>query len=123
MGAFKTFAVRALQAGAKAAEIYIGDALGGPIGAIIGSMIGEHFNGKLSKAFNKNVFETKGMKAALDVLHNTKPKEYTQLIDALKKRGVEIPKDDIAKPDTEEGLVKLTKKEEKEFNPKATKSK
>jgi len=93
-----------LRQGARAAEIYIGDKLGGPIGAIIGGLAGEHLNNKITKKFGKNIFETKGMKAALDMLADTKPKEYQELITKLKQRGIEIAKN--KKPTGKEGLVK-----------------
>lgn len=112
LGLFKSFSSKVLQVGAKAAEIYIGDALGGPIGAIIGSMAGEHINGKLEKAFKKNIFETKGMVAAMDILRDTKPKEYQRLIDALEKHGIKVKKDSAQDPTTKEGIVKDIQKDE-----------
>lgn len=90
-----------LRQGARAAEIYIGDKLGGPLGAIIGGLAGEQFNRKLDQKFGRNVFETRSMKAALDILHNSQPKEYTKLINALKKRGVNISPTNKAKTEKE----------------------
>lgn len=101
-----------LRQGARAAEIYIGDKLGGPIGAIIGGFAGEHFNRKIEKKFGRNVFETKGMKAALDILKDSNPKEYDELISALKKRGVNPHSHDSEVPQTSKGKVKDVKKDE-----------
>lgn len=97
-----------LRQGARAAEIYIGHRLGGPIGAIIGGIAGEHFNNKLDQRFGRNVFETPGMRAALDILHDTKPEVYGKLLEALKQRGTEIHPKEIGskKSVTAEGLVK-----------------
>lgn len=102
-----------LRQGARAAEIYIGDKLGGPIGAIIGGLAGEHFNRALTNKFGNNIFETKGMKASLQILKDSKPKEYQNLIDALEKRGVKVPKESEAR--TEEGKVKQVKGDEKKL--------
>jgi hypothetical protein len=99
-----------LREGAKLAEIYIGDKLGGPIGAIAGSMVGDYFNGKIDRRYGKTIFETKGMKAALNILKDTKPKIYNKIIEELKKHGVEIP-EEPKKPASNAGLVKLVKKD------------
>ena len=84
-----------LRQGARAAEIYIGDKLGGPVGAIIGGLVGEQFNKKIEKKFGRNIFETKEMRAALDILHDTKPREYLKLVSALKKHGVDLKNEEI----------------------------
>jgi hypothetical protein len=104
--------------GARIAEAYIGDKLGGPIGAVIGATAGEWFNRKLDKKFGRNIFETKGMRAAMDILRDAKPKEYQNLIEALKKRGEKVPKDETKKPTSKEGLIKLIKKDESKMGRK-----
>ena len=101
-----------LRQGARAAEIYIGDKLGGPIGAIIGGMVGEHFNNRITSHFGRHIFDTPGMKAALDVLHHTRPKEYDELMKALKERGAEVHGDTGKQPTTQKGLIKEIKKDE-----------
>jgi phage repressor protein C with HTH and peptisase S24 domain len=106
-----------LRQGARAAEIYIGDKLGGPVGAIIGGMVGEKLNDKITNHFGNNIFETKGMKTALNTLRDTKPKAYNDLMAALKKRGVNVPKDEAKKPTTKEGLVKIVKKDMRDITP------
>lgn len=98
-----------LRQGARAAEIYIGDKLGGPIGAIIGGMVGEKFNQKLNQKFGRNIFETKEMKAAMDVLRDTKPKAYQNLVEKLKERNVQVPKEEEKNPG-KKGLVNLVNK-------------
>ena len=103
-----------LRQGARAAEIYIGDKLGGPIGAIVGGLLGEGLNRKITQKFGRNIFDTPGMKAAFNTLRDTKPKEYNDLVTALRKKGIPIP-DDEQKPSTEEGLVKQVKKDESKF--------
>lgn len=100
-----------LRQGARAAEIYIGDRLGGPIGAIIGGIVGESFNRKLDQRFGRNIFETKGMKAALDILKDVKPKEYNDLVAALKQKGIQVQSSGGV-PTTPEGLVKDVAKDE-----------
>ena len=77
-----------LKQGARAAEIYIGDKIGGPIGAIIGGLAGESLNRRITRHFGRNIFETKGMRAAMDVLHETKPQQYNELVAALKQQGI-----------------------------------
>lgn len=88
--ATKGFWQGAVKMVARAAEIYIGDRIGGVMGAVIGGAIGEKFNEKIAKHFGTNVFDTPGMKAALDILHDTEPKVYSNLVSALKQRGVEL---------------------------------
>lgn len=101
-----------LRQGARAAEIYIGDKLGGPVGAIIGGLAGDQITRKIEKKFGRNIFETKGMKAALDLLRNTKPKEYDDLVSILEEKGFNIPKDKNKKPTGNEGFIKIIKKDE-----------
>lgn len=119
----KKFGGRVLQAGVKAAEIYIGDRVGGPVGAIIANMIGEHLNGHLSKTFNKTVFETKGMKAALDILQDGKPEAYNKIIEELKKNGVKVStvEGTDKKPTSKAGLAKDVIKDAKAIKPKGIK--
>lgn len=110
-GMWETF----LRQGARAAEIYIGDKLGGPVGAIIGGLIGEGLNRKITNKFGRNIFDTPGMKAAFRTLKDTKPKEYNDLVSALEKHGIHIPEDNEKPPTTMEGMAKHIEKEEKGF--------
>lgn len=105
-----------LRHGARAAEIYIGDRIGGPVGAIIAGIIGEGFNRKLTKKFGRNIFETKGMRAAFDILRDTKPKEYQELISELEKHGTEVPEE--KNTDTKIGLINIIKNDEKDMKGK-----
>jgi len=107
-----------LRQGARAAEIYIGEKLGGPVGAIIGGLVGEGFNRKITSHFGRNIFSTPGMKAAFKTLKDTKPKEYNDLVAALKKKGVHVPEDDEKPPTTKEGMIAHIVKEEKGFKGK-----
>lgn len=109
-GAWESF----LRQGARAAEIYIGDRLGGPVGAIVAGFAGEHLNRKIEKKFGRNIFETKGMKAALDILKDSKPKEYKDIVAALKKQGINAT-DESEVPDSQSGVKKDVQKDEKKL--------
>lgn len=107
-----------LRQGARAAEIYIGEKIGGPVGAIIGGMVGEGFNRRITSHFGKNILSTPGMRAAFRTLKDTKPKEYNELVAALKKKGVTVPEDNEKPPTTMAGMAKHIEKEEKGFTGK-----
>lgn len=104
-----------LRRAALAAETYVGDIVGGPLGGVVGAVAGDYMNGKLNKHFKQNIFESKGMKAAMDVLEDTKPKEYQKIIDSLKKRGVKIPRDPDRVPGSTMGKVKDVSKDLEQF--------
>lgn len=96
-----------LKGSARYAEIYIGDRLGGPLGAILGSMAGEHINRAIDRKYGKTIFETKGMKAAMDILKDTKPAMYSKLIGELQKNGVNVEAQEVkGKEGTIKGLIK-----------------
>ncbi len=82
---------RILRAGAQAAELYIGDKIGGPVGAVLAGMAGEHLNRRITAHYGANMFETKGMKKALKVLKETEPSGYKFLMQQMKERGVKVP--------------------------------
>lgn len=107
-----------LRRAALAAETYVGDVLGGPVGSVVGAVAGDYLNGKLNKHFSRNIFETKGMKAAMDVLEDTRPKEYEKILDALKKKGVKIPRDPDRRPNDMATLVKDVAKDMPQFQGK-----
>lgn len=109
-GAWESF----LKHGARAAEIYIGERIGGPIGAIIGGYIGEGFNRKLEKKFGRNVFETKGIKAALDILQDTKPEIYTKIVDELKNQNINLNESD-SPPTNQKAEIKDVQKDLKKM--------
>lgn len=77
-----------LRGSARYAEIYIGDKLGGPLGAVLGGMAGEHLNRAIDKRLGKTIFETKGMRAAMDTLKDTKPEMYRHIIEELHKYDI-----------------------------------
>lgn len=107
-----------LRQGARAAEIYIGEKIGGPVGAIIGGLLGEGLNRKITSKFGRNMFSTPGMRAAFKTLKDTKPKEYNDLVAALKKKGVDVPEDNEKPPKGKERLIKHILKEEQGFKGK-----
>jgi hypothetical protein len=77
-----------LKGSARYAELYIGDKIGGPLGAVLGLMAGEHLNRKIDKKYGKTVFETAGVRAAMDTLKNTKPEVHRHIISKLKEVGI-----------------------------------
>jgi hypothetical protein len=102
---------------ALAAEAYIGDAIGGPIGGAISSVAGDWLNGKLDRHFSQNIFQTKSMKAALDTLRDTRPKEYDRIITALRKKGIKTPHDSENVSGSLKGKVKAVAKDVSRFSP------
>lgn len=87
-----------LHAAGRYAAVYIGDKIGGPIGAILGTMVGEHIIRAADKRYGKNMFETPSMKAAMDILHDTEPKIYKVLLSKLKENGVNVNPKEINLP-------------------------
>ena len=77
-----------IHAGGRYAALYIGDKIGGPLGAILGSMAGDYITRAVDKKFGKTVFETPAMKKGLEILQKTKPQAYKVLQNELKKAGV-----------------------------------
>jgi hypothetical protein len=77
-----------IHAGGRYAALYIGDKIGGPLGAILGSMAGDYITRAVDKKFGKTVFETPAMKKGLEILQKTKPQAYKVLQHELKKAGV-----------------------------------
>ena len=84
-----------MKGSARYAELYIGDKIGGPLGAVLGLMAGEHLNRKIDKKFGKTIFETKGVRAAMDTLKNTKPDVYKHIMDELHQHDIHP---DISEP-------------------------
>ncbi len=109
-GAWESF----LKQAVRAAEIYLGDKVGGPIGAILGGMVGEHFNEKIIAHYGRHNFDTPGMRAALDIMKDTKPEVYKKIVEKLKG---EIPEDISKKPKTKEGVAKEVAKDTKKIIP------
>lgn len=80
---------------AQIAEAYIGEKIGGPIGAIIGYTAGYHLNNVLLKKLKKTNFDTPEMKKALTILRDTKESAFDHLVSKLKENHIEVP--DISK--------------------------
>lgn len=68
-----------IKQGGGALGIYLGDKIGGPLGAILGNMVGEKISRAADKRHGRNVFETKGMKAAMAELEKKSPAVYKVL--------------------------------------------
>ena len=111
----KGFMESFLRQGIRAAEIYIGNQVGGPVGAIIGGLVGEHFNNKIASHYGKNNFETPQMKKALKVLKTNKPKVYDKIIAKLKEQGFATPDDKSEPPKSDAGKVEQVVKAESNF--------
>lgn len=106
----KGFMESFLKQGIRAAEIYIGEKIGGPIGAIIGGLVGEHFNNKIAAHYGKNNFDTPEMKKAFKILKTNKPKVYDKIIKKLKQQGFATPEDTSQIPQTKSRKVEQVKK-------------
>ena len=85
----KSFTRDLLKKGGGALGIYLGDKIGGPLGAILGNMVGEHISRAADKKHGRNVFETKGMKAAMAELEKKSPAVHAVLQREIKKASQE----------------------------------
>ena len=84
-----------IHAGGRYAALYIGDKIGGPLGAILGSMAGDYITRAVDKKFGKTLFETPAMRKGLEILQKSHPKAYIALQNELKKAGVIKGKEDV----------------------------
>jgi hypothetical protein len=98
------------KAAAQLAEAYIGEKIGGPIGAILGYAVGSHINHSLEKRLKKTNFDTPEMKKALVLLRDTKPGAFNHFKEVLKRNGIEMP-DIPDKPKTKDNQEKQVEKE------------
>ncbi len=83
-----------MHAGGKYAALYIGDKIGGPMGAILGMMAGRKIEKMVDKRFGSNTFETPAMKKALFILKQGSPDMYKVLVNKLKQEDVSVPQED-----------------------------
>lgn len=76
--------------------LYIGDKLGGPMGAIVGDMIGRRLVGMIDKRHGKTIFETPEMHKALEIVERENPDVGLKLNEALKKHLIEDVPGEVA---------------------------
>ncbi len=96
-----------LHAGGRYVAMYIGDKIGGPMGAILGDMIGRHIVGAVDKAKGKTIFETPAVQKAIEEVRKDHPEYYTKLVELLKKEGINIAvKKELHRRMHKEGFVK-----------------
>ncbi len=98
------------KAAAQWAEAYIGEKIGGPIGAILGYAIGSHLNSSIERKLKNTNFDTPQMKNALAVLRDTKPSAFEHIQENLKRYGVDMP-DIPDKPKSESGVEEQVEKD------------
>jgi hypothetical protein len=79
-----------LHAGGKAAAVYIGDKVGGPVGALIGYMMENNISKAVDKKYGKTIFESPAVRGAIRELKATSPEAYKVVVAELDKQGVEI---------------------------------
>lgn len=92
-----------LHFGGRYAALALGDKIGGPMGAILGDMIGKKIINAVDKKFGKTIFETPTMHKALELLKKDKPAIYKRLELELKKEGIAVPTE--KKKDFKEGIL------------------
>lgn len=86
----KSFAKGLLHAGGRTVALYIGDKIGGPIGAVLGDLVGRHIIGAVDKRKGKTIFETPAVKRAIAEIKKDHPEYYKLLVAELKKAGIQI---------------------------------
>ena len=79
---------KALHGTGKYAALYLGDKLGGPIGAVIGDMVGKNIIKAADRRYGKNIFEKPAVRKALEMLNSENPKVHASVERELKKYGV-----------------------------------
>ncbi len=79
---------RLLTHGGKYAGLYIGDKIGGPLGAVVGAMVGNHIVKQVDKRHGKTIFETPGMRHALELLQKEDPRIAGAIEHELVKAGI-----------------------------------
>jgi hypothetical protein len=93
----KSFMKDLAKAGGGYLGLYIGDKIGGPLGAVLGDMIGNHIVRASEKRHGRTIFETKGMKAAMEEVKKTHPAVYARLEAELKKAEEKNAKEAVEK--------------------------
>lgn len=78
------------KAAARYAEIYLGDKIGGPVGAVLGFYVGEKLNRVAFKHLSKTEFDKPGVKAALNILKQQKPIIYHKIKKVAASQGIDI---------------------------------
>jgi len=100
--AMHPFRQQLFKMAATAAEAWIGDKIGGTVGAILGYAAGSQINRVLEKKLKKTNFDTPEMKKALTILRESKPGAFTHFKKTLERNHIEIP-DLKEEPRTTEG--------------------
>ena len=100
--AMHPFRQQLFKMAATAAEAWIGDKIGGTVGAILGYAAGSQINRVLEKKLKKTNFDTPEMKKALTILRDSKPGAFTHFKKTLERNHIEIP-DLKEEPKTETG--------------------
>jgi hypothetical protein len=103
------FIQKALHGTGKYAALYIGDRLGGPIGAVIGDMVGKNIIKAADKRYGKSVFEKPAVRKALEMVNSKDPAIHKKIEKQLKKYGVKM---ETLKKDLEHAKVMEQKRGE-----------
>ncbi len=75
--------------GGRYAALYVGDKIGGPMGAIVGDMISRHVIKAADKRFGKTLFESPEMQKAVEIASKGKPQVEARIREELMKAGIE----------------------------------
>lgn len=79
-----------LHSGGRYVALYIGDKIGGPMGAVLGDMVGRYIVGTVDRAKGKTIFETPQVRKAIEEIKKDHPEYYGLLIKELEKHGVNV---------------------------------
>ena len=79
-----------LKQGGRVFASYIGDKIGGPVGAVIGYLVSKHVVNGIDEKFGRTIFETKGMQTALKELASHHPAVFKRIEAELKKSGWQL---------------------------------
>lgn len=80
---------KTLHSVGKMTSLYIGDKIGGPIGAVIAETLGNNIIKAVDKRHGKSIFEKPAMRKILEALKTKNPDIYAKVEKKLKQYGVD----------------------------------
>jgi len=93
-----------LKTGGRLAASYIGDKIGGPVGAVLGYLVSRHVVNGIDERFGKTIFETPEMQKTLKGLASHHPAVFKRIEIELKKAGWKVEEG----KSVQRGLLKLS---------------
>lgn len=96
--------------GTRMLATYVGDRVGGVLGAVLGNVVLSIGQKSADKHFGKNIFESPQVRAGLKILKEELPTQYDMLKQEMERKGIKFPNESEKGNGSEEGLIKEMKK-------------